>query len=341
MNIIEASYEILHESDLVKKVEKVARLCYKSEDKITDGSDIKMFKMLLDRNHLAMLEHSVLTVEVDKDTFVDLVDFIMDYHTDLYQSDMNNTNVIHNNYLKWSEIETEDRMQDTFILTGNIRAWYETLTYLMNTCGFLPYAICDVLKHETKGIIDLNERYDNVDEGHGYATVVTDYSTLCPQARMLHEHLTVLFNVDRGVTHELVRMRECSFAQESTRYCNYSNGKFGSEITVIHPLFFEKGTTGFEKWRLACEKCEEMYMALIDGGAAPQQARDVLPQSVKASIYVTANLSEWHHIFNLRACRATGPAHPQMEEVMQPLLEELQASDLSFAFKDLVIPEET
>lgn len=138
-----------------------------------------------------------------------------------------------------------------------------------------------------------------------------------------HVSFTVKFIVDRGVSHELVRHRIASFSQESTRYCNYSKDGFGNEITVIEPPFFGKP---YEKkyfyWKQACLRLEERYFTLLASGASPQEARSVLPNSLKTEVIMTANLREWRHILRLRTSPA---AHPQMREIMCPLLAELQA----------------
>lgn len=133
-----------------------------------------------------------------------------------------------------------------------------------------------------------------------------------------HASMTVRFVCDRGVSHELVRHRLCAFSQESTRYCNYTRGKFGGEVTFIEPPFWDGGDPYFE-WESQCSASEEAYQALVDVGARPEEARSVLPNSLKTEIVVTANLREWRHIFRLRT---SDRAHPQMREVMRPLLAE-------------------
>lgn len=132
--------------------------------------------------------------------------------------------------------------------------------------------------------------------------------------------ITVKFTVDRGVSHEMVRHRIASFAQESTRYCNYGSGKFGNEITVIEPM----GLTleQMERWKLTCQWAEAGYLSLLEDGVLPQMARSVLPNSLKTEIIITANPREWRHILTLRTADA---AHPQMREVMIPLLSELKS----------------
>ena len=131
-----------------------------------------------------------------------------------------------------------------------------------------------------------------------------------------HSSLTVRFICDRGVSHELVRHRLASFSQESTRYCNYSKDKFGEEITVIEPLFWKPDTAAWHEWRMACEFAEKSYFELLRYGCKPQEARSVLPNSLKTEVVVTANFREWRHILKLRCAEN---AHPQIREIMIPL----------------------
>ena len=140
-------------------------------------------------------------------------------------------------------------------------------------------------------------------------------------AMLEHAHITVKFICDRGVSHEIVRHRLASYAQESTRYCNYSLGKFDEEIVVIEPFFFKEGTPEYLAWYSACEFSEKAYMELIKMGRSPQEARSVLPNSLKTEIVVTMNIREWIHFFNLRAIGTTGAPHPQMKEIALRVLE--------------------
>lgn len=140
------------------------------------------------------------------------------------------------------------------------------------------------------------------------------------EAMLEHSQLTVKFICDRGVSHEIVRHRICSFAQESTRYCNYSGDKFGQELTFIEPSFFTNNVTLYSFWKDACQKCEDIYMYMVSNGVTPQEARSVLPNSLKTEIVVTANYREWRNIFKLRCAK---DAHPQIRELMIPLQKEL------------------
>lgn len=155
------------------------------------------------------------------------------------------------------------------------------------------------------------------------------------EAMLEHASLTVKFIVDRGVSHELVRHRLASFAQESTRYCNYARDQFNSEITVIKPYCFTEDSPSYKAWKRACQACELAYFELLDIGEAPQMARDVLPTSVKTEVVMTANIREWRHFFKLRALGVTGAPHPQMREVALPLLR-VMAGFLPPLFGDLL-----
>lgn len=133
--------------------------------------------------------------------------------------------------------------------------------------------------------------------------------------------ISVLFICDRGVSHELVRHRLCSFAQESTRYCNYSKDKFDNQITFIIPLWLydKEGTPEYGIWSELLGISEMKYNVLINNyGWQPQQARAILPNSLKTEIVIKANIREWRHIFKQRT---SSKAHPQMRELMIPLLE--------------------
>lgn len=128
-----------------------------------------------------------------------------------------------------------------------------------------------------------------------------------------HVSLTVRFICDRGVSHEIVRHRLVAYTQESTRYCDYNK----KGVTFIRPLFWKKDDQRYAEWYDAMCFCEQRYQLLIQGGATPQEARSVLPNSLKTEIVCTANLREWRHILKLRTSKA---AHPQMRELMIPLL---------------------
>lgn len=156
------------------------------------------------------------------------------------------------------------------------------------------------------------------------------------EAMLEHASVTVKFVVDRGISHELVRHRLASFAQESTRYCNYSKDDFGSEITFIIPDYLEYKSEGWNVWKESMKQAEDAYFKMLDFGLSPQQARAVLPNSLKTEVVMTANLREWRHFFKLRALGTTGKPHPQMLEVAVPLLEDMK-NLIPVVFDDLVV----
>ena len=153
------------------------------------------------------------------------------------------------------------------------------------------------------------------------------------EALIEHSFLSVKFTVDRGVSHELVRHRIASFAQESTRYCNYAKDKFGAECAFIDlepgimldnkmkKMSGEEIALVMAEWTSAMEDAERHYMRLLELGATPQIARAVLPNSTKTEITVSANYREWRNFFKLRV---PADVHPQMREVTIPLLKELK-----------------
>lgn len=152
-----------------------------------------------------------------------------------------------------------------------------------------------------------------------------------------HEKLTARIICDRGVSHELVRHRLASYSQESTRYCNYSKGKFGKELTFIRPCFWSDDSLQYHLWRSAMSTAEGVYVYLLENGAKPEEARSVLPNSLKTEVVMTANLREWRHFFRLRCAPA---AHPQMREAANQLLAQAYAA-LPAIFEDIVKELET
>ena len=144
------------------------------------------------------------------------------------------------------------------------------------------------------------------------------------EAVIEHFNITVKFITDRGITHEIVRHRIASYAQESTRYCNYSQDKFNKEISFIKPINIEEGTDEYVSWELACKYAECDYLAMINNGIKPQVARSILPTCLKTELMMTTNLREWRHFLKLRTSIA---AHPDIRVL---------ANDLLWQFKSLI-----
>lgn len=173
-----------------------------------------------------------------------------------------------------------------------------------------------------------------------------------------HANISVIVTTNRGVTHEIVRHRIASYCQESTRYCNYSKDKFDGQITFIRPEWCSEDVLGawdFSKydallestsisdldtyeisWIRDCLTTESNYLQIIKHGYSPQQARDVLNNSVATKIMVTMNIREWRHFFKLRALGTTGKPHPEMQQFTIPMLLEFK-NTVPVLFEDLTV----
>lgn len=153
------------------------------------------------------------------------------------------------------------------------------------------------------------------------------------EAVLEHQSITVKFVTDRAVTHELVRHRLASFCQESQRYCNYTKGQFGGEVSFIKPVGLPEGSLDYKMWENCCKICESTYKYLVGSGIKPEVARNVLPNSTKTEIVVTANIREWRHILMLRTSKR---AAPQIRALMIDLLEQFKEK-LPVLFSDIEV----
>ena len=266
-------------------------MCYKSEDKITEDSAEKFVANIIKRGHEAVLEHASFIFQVSYNVYEDIRDKVI-FVENRYPVKM---------YLRFTD-------SDGYIVSGNVRAWRDFFCF----AGVPPYMndfveANPILFSEFKSDFPFNLR-----GGKWNIRQISTNELVSTYQRLVHEDISVKFICNRGVTHEIVRHRPASFCQESTRYCNYRNGKFGGEITVIKPCFFKENSTRYLNWFVACESAETAYNAILEDGGTPQEARDVLPNSLKTELIMTAPLMEWCHFFNLRMSPA---AHPQMREV--------------------------
>lgn len=149
-----------------------------------------------------------------------------------------------------------------------------------------------------------------------------------------HGSISVRLVTDRAVSHELVRHRIASYAQESQRYCDYEKDKFGGEITFIRPSGIPEDDELDDIWRHALWCAGRAYALLRENGVPPETARSVLPNATKTEIVVTASPREWRHIFELRVLGRTGKPHPDIRALFAPVLEEL-SDMMPVLFKDL------
>lgn len=285
MKLIKPSFEIWEQptglEGVYRQIEKVGRVCYKSEDKITEDSAKPFVDRMIKSGHGAMLEHGTVYLEFHVKDPSEVGE--EEYHNQ--QSELNKLISRYANN-KYSIIKV-NHYHDTIFITTNYRVLIEN-----NWLKDLKYICEPTVFHEKR--------------------------------------VTVHFVCDRGVSHEFVRHRVMSFAQESTRYCNYSKDKFGNELTFIKPCWLNlptdyavySGDNDSDYFIQALEDAENWYLSLLEEGWTPQQARAVLPNSLKTELVVTGFTSDWNHFFDLRARGTTGAPHPQAKELAEPLMKE-------------------
>ena len=317
MKVVKPGYEIiLNTLDPVTKIERVARVCYKSESKIKEGSAEKLVSALIKRGHEAMLEHASFCFELDGESYLWL--------TTCVQCLQDTTN-----FKSYLTVSADGRL----LVSGNVRAWRSFLLACVEIYKFFPEFIKQFIFSNPVLFPELQDE-NMFAECEGVMIPITDDQLRTKNEKLKHFRPTVQFIVDRGVSHEIVRHRAASFAQESTRYCNYMKDDFGGEIAVIKPFYLEEGTIGYSIWEDACRSAETAYFDLLNWGCTAQEARGVLPTHLKTEVVMTAPLSEWVHFFNLRALGTTGAPHPQMKEVAEPLLEAVKTDWLDFDYAE-------
>lgn len=316
MKVIEPSCSIVLQPEStvgkLEHIERIGRICYKSESKMADGTAEKFIANAITRGHESILEHANLIVETNVGGYRS-IELIVRHASHRFNF---------RSFLRFTDT-------NAYLISGNARAWRD----LFKVVGDHPGEIA--LPSGIKCLVEDNPVLfgEWMDRDEMYFKVpymfrqIRQSDLLTSGEKAAHSVATFIFVCDRGVSHELVRHRVMSFTQESTRYCNYSKGQFGGEITVIRPFFFDTGIGNasnslvYEEWKRSCERAERAYMKLLEYGATPQQARTVLPNSLKTEIVMTGNYREWRHFFELRACDKTGPAHPQMKQVAIRALE--------------------
>lgn len=303
MKLCKPSFDIWEQpaglQGVYKQIERVGRVCYKSEDKITEDSAKPFVDRMIKSQHYAMLEHGTVYLYC--------------------KADENNNpleDYFHNPYSKAIWIG-QGKYADVYVTT-NMRVLVE------HNC-------------------------------------LDDLKYLCEPTEFHEKRITVHFVCDRGVSHEFVRHRVMSFAQESTRYCNYSKDKFNKECTFIIPSWLDipEGKAYFhdginfrvgankenvfgesvnprawtrnsdckevDSFLFAMENAESQYFYLLKSGWKPQETRVVLPNALKTELIMTGFVSDWKHFFDLRALGTTSAPHPQAKELAEPLMKEFIA----------------
>ena len=307
MKIIEPSTEELFNPNPQKHIEFIARTCYKSEDKITEDSNKAMCKNLYKNKHWAMLEHFIFIYKINKtinfkSNFVEVLS--AEKYIDVTEQIIINERRTILSFNARSLLDLIIKYKDHEQILNDLIMLIEKIVYDYD---------CDEI---------FGNRFKKVD--HDNFIKIDDVTILTPIEQFIHGWHSIKFVCDRGISHEIVRHRVASFAQESTRYCNYSKDKYGKEITVIKPFYLKDGSdnpnnemVAWGVWKRAIENSEKSYFEMLDLGCTAQEARAVLPNSLKTELIMTAKNYEWNHFFELRADK---PAHPQMKELAIPLL---------------------
>lgn len=289
MKLVKSGFDIWQQpaglEGIYKQIERAGRVCYKSEDKITEDSAKPFVDRMIKSGHGAMLEHGTVYLAMPMEMMLPIQANGWSKYT-------------RNPYSKGFKV-CEVNGQKRVAVTTNLRVLVE------------------------------NDWLD-------------DLKYLCEPTEYHERRATVHFVCDRGVSHEFVRHRTMSFAQESTRYCNYSKDKFGNELIFIKPCWFDSSLiddTGHWDantfYRMPTQSivedaflgtllsAEKSYFHLLECGWKPQEARAVLPNSLKTELVVTGFIKDWEHFFSLRSRIAkTGKPHPQAQELADPLMDE-------------------
>lgn len=311
MKIVEPSYQIIDRDNTLtaaQKIERVGRVCYKSEDKITLTSAIPFVKRLINNGHEAMLEHASILFAMTSIGFE-----TMRRICSLYEECTGKPCFLRRSYHPAAVFQG--------IVSGNIRAWRDLVLFAAHRGGddvVFPYGIFRLWADFPEFFFDCPPADEKPYLGDmSILDAATFTKRSMPIQMQRHYQLTVQFDVDIAVARELCRHRLASHAGASTRYCDYANGKFGGETTAVMPS--DPFNTD---WVRAARYAEEKYLSQRQDGVPPEIARSALTLSTLGQHVMTATLGQWKHIFALRALDKTGKAHPQMKHVMLPLYQE-------------------
>lgn len=286
-------YKLHYIKDITKHIEKCGRICYKSENNITEDSADKFIAGILKSGHESVIEHANLIFRIKK-------------------SAHNNNLLLKIGYLV-KGINITDESDKTYVLSGNMRA-FRDIFRLTGISNFNDYFksndSLNIFYIDNKPIEYFTDEIELIDiQDNLY------FNTLYP---VNHCYITAHFVCDLGVYKDITRHRLASFSIESTRYCNYSKDKFGNKLNIIKPINIKEGTEEYKIWLDCMNNIENSYMQMASlSNIKADQLRMMLPHSVKADVIMTANALEWKHIFNLRCAKQ---AHPSVRQIMLNLL---------------------
>ena len=280
-------YPLKSVGDICTHIEHCGCTCYKSENLITNETAIPFITGILKSGHESVIEHANVIFSMP----------VLE----------NNRKILEMKDVRGLNISVEQDKTDgldKIIISGNMRSFRDLAR---------QYDIHDFLLLIGIPLFFIKESAQNYFSGLKIESI--------QQSRFseLHNYLTTHSVCDVGAYKDVTRHRLASFSIESTRFCNYSKGKFGSELTMINPCNIEKDSEMYQEWLLAMNNIEQSYMKMANLGAKSDQLRMLLPHSTKADVIMTANVSEWKHIFSLRCHSA---AHPSVRQVMNIILGE-------------------
>jgi len=280
-------YPLKSVGDICTHIEHCGRTCYKSENLITNETAIPFITGILKSGHESVIEHANVIFSMP----------VLE----------NNRKILEMKDVRGLNISVEQDKTDgldKIIVSGNMRSFRDLAR---------QYDIHDFLLLIGISLFFIKESAQTYFSGLKIEGI--------QQSRFseLHNYLTTHSVCDIGAYKDVTRHRLASFSIESTRFCNYSKGKFGSELTMINPCNIEKDSEMYQEWLLAMNNIEQSYMKMANLGAKSDQLRMLLPHSTKADVIMTANVSEWKHIFSLRCHSA---AHPSVRQVMSIILGE-------------------
>lgn len=313
MQIVKPGVELFVPKNPLQHIERCARVCYKSEDRIKEGSAEKFVTDTIKRGHESVLEHYSFAFNLGCG--------VRNLHELLIDLEERG---VYSRYLRFTTYYRT-------IVSGNVRAWRDFLKACLDVFHKIPIGLKPFLRENPV----LFPEYQS-DEVYSVRFGSMEFIPIGPEdmdkaERVIHQDITLDITCDRGVSHEIVRHRPSGYAQESTRYCNYSKGKFGSEITVIAPSTIHEGEAGYADWCTACHCSEAAYINMLKAGRTPQEARSVLPNSLKTELVKTSNIKNWIHFLSLR----TAPdAHPDMQ-VVANFIQNLLAEKFPDFFEDI------
>ena len=306
MKLIESSVQIIEEKDPYKMIELAGRTCYKSEDKITENSAKEFVDRMIKLGHGAMLEHGTIYLNIPEQTYTETLE-------DEFGKFNNPNNGIVDRYRKnkYSKVNSVAANEELRKKYPKVRPFKLTHHYITTN---LRVIVENGWEEDLKWQCDPTEHHE--------------------------KRITAKFICDRGVSHEFVRHRVFSFAQESQRYCNYNKDKFNNELTFIKPTWLDIPTGDYTYWDgdwcdidnmkiqlpsdngvadnfLWCLNNARMqYRLLINKGLKPQEARAILPNAIKTELVMTGFESDWEHFFELRC---SGAAHPDAKKLADEL----------------------